>query len=346
MVPVVDNTTKSFSMIESSDGCVQPSEMKVCRICTAVLKDEEFCPICGASSKEPRKDARSFAADVAELPALSEDTGESCIVCGIPLRGQICEMCGSPRIEVKEETLEFKCPFCEGVIDPNATRCPHCGIDYVKRETKMDLNYRCPVCGEIASLLDDRCSSCEAKIWLDFETARKSIYRYLCPMCGEDVEPEWERCPRCQSDIWVGDEDIKESAATAIESASTSIKTEKSKIPSDLERARVVLVSAKEAFDNGDYLAASKAANLSAEIAKSTVLQTKIFQDAVRRAQSKITYLQKKGGDSSEAIDLLRRAVKVKQTGNIRGAVRLAIKSRIKAEEAVPAPRLSEIDLD
>jgi predicted RNA-binding Zn-ribbon protein involved in translation (DUF1610 family) len=320
--------------------------MKVCRICTAVLKEEEFCPICGASSEEPEKDTRSFAIDVAEFPAPSEDASGSCVVCGIPIQGQICEMCGSPTIEVKEETLEFRCPFCEGVIDPNATSCPHCGIDYVNREREKDLNYRCPVCGKVASLLDDRCSSCEAKIWLDFETARKSIFRYLCPVCGEDVDAEWERCPRCQSDIWVGDEDIRESAATAIESASTSIKVEKSKIPTDLGRANVVLVTAKEAFDNGDYFAASKAANLSADIAKSTVLQTKIFQDAVRRAQSKITYLQKKGGDPSDAIDLLRRAVKVKQTGNIRGAVRLAIRSRIKAEEAVPAPRLSEIDLD
>jgi hypothetical protein len=117
-------------------------------------------------------------------------------------------------------------------------------------------------------------------------------------------------------------------------------------VPSNLARAEVVLVSAKEAFDSGDYLAANRAANLSAEIAKTTVLQTKIFQEAVRRAQSRITYLDEKGGDTSDAIDLLKRAVKVRQTGNIRGAVRLAIKSRIRAEEAVPAPMLSEIDLE
>ncbi|MCK4455542.1 MAG: zinc ribbon domain-containing protein, partial [Thermoplasmata archaeon] len=168
----------------------------------------------------------------------------------------------------------------------------------------------------------------------------------LCPMCGEEADSESKTCPECGAGIWVGEEDARESAETAIDSASTSIKEEMSKEPANLDRAEVVLVSAKEAFDNGDYFAASRAANLSTEIAKTTVLQTKIFQEAVRRAQSRITYLDEKGGDSSDAIDLLRRAVRVKQTGNIRGAVRLAIKSRIRAEEAVPAPRLSEIDLE
>lgn len=275
-----------------------------------------------------------------------DESEESCLVCGIPLRGEICEMCGSPRMSVKERELEFRCPFCEEPVDPNATRCPHCGIDYVSREKEKDINYRCPVCGEVASLLEDRCSGCGTDIWLDFESERRSIQRFLCPMCGEEADPESKTCPECGAGIWVGEEDARESAETAIDSASRSIKEEMSKEPANLDRAEVVLVSAKEAFDNGDYFAASRAANLSTEIAKTTVLQTKIFQEAVRRAQSRITYLDEKGGDSSDAIDLLRRAVRVKQTGNIRGAVRLAIKSRIRAEEAVPAPRLSEIDLE
>lgn len=318
--------------------------MKVCRICTAVLGDEEFCPICGAPSLEPEKGAHQFATRVEQLPELDEST-ESCLVCGIPLVGDICEMCGSPKMGVKERELEFRCPFCEKSVDPNATRCPHCGIDYVSREKEKDINYRCPVCGEAASLLEDKCSSCGTGIWLDFESERRSITRFLCPVCGEEVGPDSEACPKCGAGIWAGEEGVKESAAAAIDSASTSIADERSNVPSNVARAEVVLVSAKEAFDSGDYLAANRAANLSAEIAKTTVLQTKIFQEAVRRAQSRIIHLEEKGGDTSDAIDLLRRAVKVKRTGNIRGAVRLAIKSRIMAEEAVPAPRLSEIDL-
>lgn len=255
-------------------------------------------------------------------------------------------MCGSPRMSVKDKELEFRCPFCEEPVDPNATRCPHCGIDYVSREKEKDINYRCPMCGKVASLLEDKCSSCGIEIWLDFESERRSITKFLCPMCGEEIGPDSETCPKCGAGVWIGEEDVKESAAAAIDSASTSITEETSKVPSNLARAEVVLVSAKEAFDSGDYLAANRAANLSAEIAKATVLQTKIFQEAVRRAQSRITYLDDKGGDTSDAIDLLKRAVKVRQTGNIRGAVRLAIKSRIRAEEAVPAPMLSEIDLE
>ncbi|MFQ6128506.1 MAG: hypothetical protein ACE5QW_06350 [Thermoplasmata archaeon] len=280
------------------------------------------------------------------MPTPAEDSTGCCIVCGIPFEGQICEMCGSPKIEVKEKRLEFRCPFCEKAVDPNATSCPHCGIDYVNRESEKDINYRCPVCGKVVSLLEDRCASCGTRIWFDFESEKKSISRFLCPLCGEEVDPEWKTCQECGSGIWIGDEDIRESAAAAIENASASIEREKSKAPADLARAEVVLITAKEAFNNGDYFAANRAANLSAEIGKSTILQTKIFQEAVRRAQSKITYLQKKGGDTSDAIDLLRRAVKVKRIGNIRGAVRLAIKSRIKAEDAVPSPRLSEIDLE
>ncbi|MCK4949217.1 MAG: zinc-ribbon domain-containing protein [Thermoplasmata archaeon] len=324
---------------------MRSSKIKVCRICTAVLGDDEFCPICGTPSREPKKGSRPSVPRAEPLPEFDESTG-SCLVCGIPLRGGICEMCGSPRMSVKDKELEFRCPFCEEPVDPNATRCPHCGIDYVSREKEKDINYRCPMCGEVASLLEDKCSSCGIEIWLDFESERRSITKFLCPMCGEEIDPDSETCPKCGTGVWIGEEDVKESAAAAIDSASTSITEETSKVPSTLARAEVVLVSAKEAFDNGDYLAANRAANLSAEIAKTTVLQTKIFQEAVRRAQSRITYLDEKGGDTSDAIDLLKRAVKVRQTGNIRGAVRLAIKSRIRAEEAIPAPMLSEIDLE
>ncbi|MCK4366828.1 MAG: hypothetical protein KAW84_02635, partial [Thermoplasmata archaeon] len=294
---------------------MRSSKMKVCGICTAVLGDEESCPICGAPSREPKKGSHPIAVQVEQLPQ-HDESEESCLVCGIPLRGEICEMCGSPRMSVKERELEFRCPFCEEPVDPNATRCPHCGIDYVSREKEKDINYRCPVCGEVASLLEDRCSGCGTDIWLDFESERRSIQRFLCPMCGEEADPESKTCPECGAGIWVGEEDARESAETAIDSASRSIKEEMSKEPANLDRAEVVLVSAKEAFDNGDYFAASRAANLSTEIAKTTVLQTKIFQEAVRRAQSRITYLDEKGGDSSDAIDLLRRAVRVKQTGN------------------------------
>lgn len=320
--------------------------MRVCRICTAVYGDEEMCPICGAPSAQPKKDRQHTQVGVEPLPAPTEDSTAMCLVCGSPLEGQACEMCGSPRIEVKEKEIEFRCPFCDEIVDPNATKCPHCGIDYVNRERERDVNYRCPVCGVVVSLLEDRCSSCGTAIWLDFETERKSISEFLCPMCNREVGPELSTCPDCGSNIWVGDEGVRESAVAAIESASTRIDEELSKVPSDLARAEVVLISARESYESGDYLSATRAANLSAEIAKTTVLQMKIFQDAVRRAQSKITHVEKKGGDTTGAIDLLRRAVRVKQTGNIRGAVRLAIKSRIKAEESVPAPRLSDIDLD
>jgi predicted RNA-binding Zn-ribbon protein involved in translation (DUF1610 family) len=318
--------------------------MKVCRICTAVLGDEESCPICGAPSKAPEKPSNPTLGQVQELPD-QEDSDGSCLVCGVPLVGEICEMCGSPRISLREEVLEFRCPFCEEIVDPNATRCPHCGIDYVSKDKEKDLDYRCPVCGEVATLLEDKCSSCETEIWLDFESERSPVRRFLCPMCGEGVSADSQTCSKCGAGIWVGEEDAKESAEAAIGSASTDIAEEVLKTPADLGRAEVVLVSAKDAYEKGDYLAANRAANLSAEIAKATVLQTKIFQDAVRRAQSKITYLEGKGGDTSDAIELLRRAVKVKRTGNIRGAVRLAIKSRIKAEESIPGPRLSDIDL-
>ncbi|MFQ5909420.1 MAG: hypothetical protein ACE5IJ_01710 [Thermoplasmata archaeon] len=324
---------------------MQPSKMKVCRICTAVLREESLCPICGAPSAEPKKKL-SLPVPVEQLPILAEDSTGNCVVCGIPREGQVCEMCGSPRIEVRDEVLEFRCPFCQETVDPNATRCPHCGIDYVNREREKDINYKCPVCAEVVTLLEDGCPGCGAGIWFDFETEKKTISRFLCPVCAEEVDPGSETCTNCGSGIWVGDEDIKESAVAAIENASTSIREEASKAPADFARAEVVLISAKEAFRGGDFLAANRAANLSAEIAKTTVLQMKIFQEAVRRAQSKITYLEKKGGDTSDAVDLLRRAVKVKQKGNVRGAVRLAIKSRIKAEEAVPSPRLSDIDLE
>jgi predicted RNA-binding Zn-ribbon protein involved in translation (DUF1610 family) len=318
--------------------------MKVCRICTAVLGEEECCSICGAPSQEPVKAPTPDVGHAQPLPDLHDSDG-SCLVCGIPLRGEICEMCGSAKIGVREKKLEFRCPFCEEVVDPNATHCPHCSVDYVSREKEKDLDYKCPVCGEVASLLEDECSGCGAKIWLDFESERSSVPRFLCPMCGEEVDPESQNCPKCGAGIWVGEEGAKETAEAAIGSASTDIAEEMSRAPADLARAEVVLVSAKEAFEKGDYLAANRAANLSVEIAKTTVLQTKIFQDAVGRAQSKITYLEGKGGDTSDAIELLKRAVKVKRTGNIRGAVRLAIKSRIKAEESVPGPRLSDIDV-
>ncbi|MEE9506494.1 MAG: zinc-ribbon domain-containing protein, partial [Thermoplasmata archaeon] len=162
--------------------------MKVCRICTAVLGDDEFCPICGTPSREPKKGSRPNAPRAEPLPEFDESTG-SCLVCGIPLRGGICEMCGSPRMSVKDRELEFRCPFCEEPVDPNATRCPHCGIDYVSREKEKDINYR-------------------------------------CPMCGEEIDPDSETCPKCGVGVWIGEEDVKESAAAAIDSASTSITEE------------------------------------------------------------------------------------------------------------------------
>lgn len=313
--------------------------MKVCRICTSVVGDEETCPICGASTSVPVKNVASAPVE-ADLPSF-DDEG-ACAVCGIPLEGDVCDMCGSPRMETGTRDLTFRCPFCSEPIDPNATSCPHCGVGYVDREKEKDIDYKCPVCDEVVSLMDDKCSSCGTAIWLDFEAEKKAISSFKCPTCDEVVSPDMKTCPNCGSGIWVGDEDLKESAEKAIEEASANMQT----VSADLGRAEVVLVSAKEAYESGDFLSANRAANLSAEIAKSTRLQTKIFQDAVRRAQNMITSVKKKGGDTSDAIDLLRRAVRVKQTGNLRGAVRLAIKSRIRAEEAVPTPRLSDIDLD
>lgn len=327
---------------------MEGGESQTCKHCGVELDENLVCPLCGEVFREDFKESKVIPARK-PFPSTELAQEGNCQVCGYVLTEEStsCPMCGSPLIQEDEVSQEYRCPVCEEPMDMDSTECSRCGVNLEGEEERVELQFKCPVCQEIMQVDDQECSNCGTKIWLDLGEEIRRIEEYRCPMCDERVEEDSDKCPSCGADVWMRDEDaLKEEATTRIEEAETQMEIEREETDSDLANAVKFLTVAREAYEMSDFGRAARCASLSVDLARSAGMQKRILSDAIHRAERMVTLVGEKGGDVLQAKELLDASKEEVGRGNVRKALKMAIRGKVLAESSIPQEAVLMIDAD
>lgn len=314
--------------------------LDTCRVCGTRLHGASTCPVCGTPIQKKNEKRIPMIPYKKAFPHVGKSKGKVCEVCGFELdeADLFCEMCGAPVLEHSEDKEEYRCPICHHPISMTSSRCEHCNTSFVDEEKEKDMNFRCPVCGKIVQIRDEVCPSCGSRIWLDTEVAVERLSEYRCPFCDSRVKAESSKCQACGRSIWPGEEDLKELAEKKLREAGRRIRSEEDNGDIDLTLAKRILSDGRKAFEMSDFVRATRSASLCLDITESRLLQLKILSDATQRAKNIIKKAYESGGNVGQSLRLLKRSTQLRKSGNERGALRLAVMARIKAE-GVSAPQ-------
>lgn len=327
---------------------MESGETGTCKHCGVDLDENMVCPLCGESYGLAVKKSTTIPT-TKPFPSTDLAHEGSCQVCGYVLTEESasCPMCSSPLIQEGQQTQEYRCPVCEEPMDMDSTECSRCGVNLEGEEERVELQFKCPVCQEVMQVNDQECSNCKARIWLDLGEEVRRLEEYRCPVCDEGVEEDSEKCPSCGADVWMRDEDaLKEEATNKIEEAETQIDIEKEETDSDLANAVKFLTVAREAYEMSDFGRATRCASLSVDLARSAGLQKRVLMDAMHRAEKMVTLVGKKGGDVLQAKELLEASKEEVGKGNVRRALKMAIRGKVLAESSIPQEAVLMIDAE
>lgn len=261
---------------------------------------------------------------------------DQCKICGMTLEDSTCPMCGwSPK--GWEGEVSYRCPFCGSAIEEGEA-CNSCGRtmedlekdDY--QEFKTPIDFSCPICLTKIILTDDSCTHCGAHIWLDVEKELENLDVFRCPQCQFEISEDDKRCPNCDFDIWIGGEGEMATAVRNVIGEAESAVDDGLKEGVNLDKYNSLLFEAKRKYEDGHYKKAEKMAELVLAATKTTVLQFKMFNDALRKAERYYNEV-KDIADASEVFSVLDQARALADEGEYRNAMRTALRAAIIAEK-------------
>ncbi|MDH3366126.1 MAG: zinc ribbon domain-containing protein, partial [Thermoplasmata archaeon] len=96
--------------------------------------------------------------------------------------------------EEGEDDDTVYCPACNGEVDLEASKCPHCGAEF--EEVEDDDTVYCPACNGEVDLEASKCPHCGA----EFEEGEDDDTVY-CPACNGEVDLEVSKCPHCGAEF-------------------------------------------------------------------------------------------------------------------------------------------------
>ena len=309
-----------------------------------MASEDQNCPRCGkerssCTCPRPNRDdgptgAGPFVPKKREFPKVVAGKDE-CGICGMPLKDSECPMCGWSPSE-QGGRADLRCGFCGSRLNTDG-RCTGCGIgleDLEKGDNgrpKAPVDFSCPVCLKSISLTDYSCPNCGARIWLDVDGELKNLETLRCPKCDRPVSEDDRICPDCMFDIWMGGEDaMRDTVSAALKDAQFQIETGKRE-GANLDKLAPLLTDMEMKFVEGHYRKAEAVAVLVSNAAKTSVLQYKMFKDALRKAQ-RLCNDAKEFTDVSELAPILDSAHSEAAKGDYKNAMRFAMKASIMAE--------------
>ncbi len=270
-----------------------------------------------------------------ELPKTVVGENE-CRICGMTLEGSMCPMCGwSPRLSRVDDA--YRCPFCGSILD-DGDACKDCGRaigDLEKadsEEFKTPIDFSCPICLKKINLTDDSCPHCGARIWLDVEGELQNLDVLRCPKCQFEISEDDNSCPNCDFDIWIGGEEEMASAVRNVIGEAQDAVDEGLKDGVNLVKYKSLLSETRKKFEEGHHRKAEKMAELVLAATKTAVLQFKMFNDALRKAERYYNEV-KDVVDASEVFSVLDQARALADEGEYKNAMRTALRAAIIAEK-------------
>lgn len=270
-----------------------------------------------------------------ELPKTVVGENE-CRICGMALEDSVCPMCGwSPK--GWEGGVSYRCPFCGSAMEEGKA-CGSCGRtmedlekeDY--QEFKTPIDFSCPMCMKRVNLTDVSCLHCGASIWLDVESEMENLEVLRCPKCEFEISEEDERCPNCDFDVWIGGEEEMAAAVQNVIKDAEDALEEGVNEGVNLDKFTSLLTETRRKFEEGHHRKAEKMAELVLAATKTTVLQFKMFNDALRKAERYYNEV-KDFADASEVFSVLDQARALADEGEYRNAMRMALRAAIIAEK-------------
>jgi len=272
-----------------------------------------------------------------EMPQTAPDEAH-CAVCGHALGGgdATCEMCGAPRIARAAPLDAVRCPRCSAEIPRIATACRACGFDFLGTATVSELRIRCPVCAAEASAEAESCPSCATALFAPVRAEAPPPAAVVCPTCGREATEDEAECTQCGHTLWHLRPEAWESLVMErLDGARLELEMTEREAWIDLKDARRLYESAQVALAEKHFPQALRTADAAARTAQGCRVQAMVFLDAYRNAVGRNTAAQETGADTEACDALLRLAADARSRKEYREAVRLAIRSRLCAEEAV-----------
>jgi hypothetical protein len=233
-------------------------------------------------------------------------------------------MCGwSPGFP--EDGDSYRCPFCGNEVEEGKA-CGSCGrtLEELEKEDsqefKTPIDFSCPICLKKINLTDDSCPHCEAHIWFDVERELENLDVLRCPKCQFEISEDDKSCPNCDFDIWIGGEEEMAGAVRGVIGEAENAVNEGLDEGANLEKYKSLLSEARRKFEEGHAAT------------KTTVLQFKMFNDALRKAERLYNEV-KDVADASEVFSVLDQARALADEGEYRNAMRTALRAAIIAEK-------------
>jgi hypothetical protein len=311
----------------------------------------EQCPLCKKDRADCTCDAPKDNVDTRPTEAGSERkmfhikrrvlpktvVGENeCRICGMALEDSVCPMCGWSPKEWEGE-VSYRCPFCGSAIEEGKA-CESCGRtmedlekeDY--QEFKTPIDFSCPICLKKITLTDDSCPQCSAHIWLDVEGELENLDVLRCPKCRFEISEDDKSCPNCSFDIWIGGEEEMAGAVQNVIGEAENAVNEGLNEGVNLDKYNSLLSETRKKFEEGHHRKAEKMAELVLAATKTTVLQFKMFNDALRKAERLYNEV-KDVTDASEVFSVLDQARALADEGEYKNAMRTALRAAIIAEK-------------
>ncbi|MEK6982459.1 MAG: hypothetical protein AABX38_06000 [Candidatus Micrarchaeota archaeon] len=85
-----------------------------------------------------------------------------------------------------------KCPNCGEILFLNQERCEKCGI-----RVKSMFRMSCPKCKNLNELDAKKCTKCKYDFEAEFARAARTFF--VCPICGYKSEAYLTECPACST---------------------------------------------------------------------------------------------------------------------------------------------------
>lgn len=118
----------------------------------------------------------------------------------------------------------------------------------------------------------------------------------------------------------------------AIDDAVARITEFKEKMGQPPERAVTYLEGAKRVLEAGEVDMAWRRAKMASDIAETTARQAEILREATRRAEARTRSAEEGGADVAECRELLTMSEEANRKGELKLALRLALRCKIMAE--------------
>lgn len=156
-----------------------------------------------------------------------------------------------------------------------------------------------------------------------------------CRHCGAAASEDDLTCRSCTRSLWdLSEEEWGRTVGDALQTAGIEIDLSGEDAWIDNSSARALLATAREALGRHEYAAALRTARACGDLARGTRVQARIYQDSYLGAVNRLQAAREGGSSVDGCETLLRLAVAARSEGGWKDAVRMAIQSRLCAEEA------------